>query len=369
MPKYGRAVVLAEVGAPLEIREYPVPDPEPGAAVVRVTLSNVCGSDLHVWRGELDPRKRNWALPRHHGHEMTGYIEKLGEGVSADSDGQPLKVGDRVVYQYFFPCRRCKNCLAGRSRACPQRYAHTAVPCDQPPHFNGAWGDYFYLRPNHTVFKVPDHLSDDLVVGVNCAFSQVVCGMDVGNLGMGETVVIQGAGGLGLYAIAVAKERGAGQVIVVDGVPERLDLAEAFGADQIVDMRELKTPDDRAARVKELTGGWGADVVVDVAGFPQVVAEGMKMMAQGARYVEIGNISPGLTYDADPSFWVTNNCTITGIHVYEPRHLREALRLLDRKVNVYPFHKIVSHRFPLEQVNEVLAQQDKGAITRSSLVP
>jgi threonine dehydrogenase-like Zn-dependent dehydrogenase len=100
-----------------------------------------------------------------------------------------------------------------------------------------------------------------------------------------------------------------------------------------------------------------------------VVAEGMKMMAQGARYVEIGNISPGLTYDADPAFWVTNNCTITGIHVYEPRHLREALSLLDRKVNVYPFHKIVSHRFPLEEVNEVMAQQDKGAITRSSLVP
>jgi threonine dehydrogenase-like Zn-dependent dehydrogenase len=158
-------------------------------------------------------------------------------------------------------------------------------------------------------------------------------------------------------------------VIVVDGVPERLDLAEGFGADHLIDMRDLKTPDDRAARVKELTGGWGADVVVDVAGFPQVVAEGMKMMAQGARYVEIGNISPGLTYDADPSFWVTNNCTITGIHVYEPRHLREALRLLDRKSSVYPFQRIVSHRFPLEEVNEVLAAQDKGSITRSSLVP
>ena len=143
----------------------------------------------------------------------------------------------------------------------------------------------------------------------------------------------------------------------------------ADGPDHIIDMRDLKTPDDRAGRVRELTDGWGADVVVDVAGFPAVVAEGMKMMAQGSRYVEIGNISPGLTYDADPSFWVTNNATITGIHVYEPRHLREALRMLDRKGSVYPFHKIVSHRFPLEQVNEALAAQDKGHITRASLVP
>ena len=87
------------------------------------------------------------------------------------------------------------------------------------------------------------------------------------------------------------------------------------------------------------------------------------------RYVEIGNISPGLTYDADPSFWVTNNCSIFGVHVYEARHLREALSLLDRGRQRYPFQKIVSHRFPLEQVNEVMATQAEGHITRSSLVP
>jgi L-iditol 2-dehydrogenase len=197
----------------------------------------------------------------------------------------------------------------------------------------------------------------------------VICGMDVGSLQSGETVVIQGAGGLGLYAIAAAKERGAGQVIVVDGVAERLDMAESFGADQIIDMRELPEPGQRAARVRELTDGWGADVVMDVAGFPPVVAEGLTMMAQGARYVEIGNISPGLTFPADPSFWVTNNCSIFGIHVYEARHLREALRLLETKRQLYPFQKIISHKFPLEQVNDVFAQQDKGAITRSSLVP
>ena len=113
-------------------------------------------------------------------------------------------------------------------------------------------------------------------------------------------------------------------------------------------------------RVKELTGGWGADVVVDVAGFPQVVAEGMKMMAQGARYVEIGNISPGLTYDADPSFWVTNNCTITGIHVYEPRHLREALRLLDRKATSTRSTRSSRTGSRWTEVNEVLAPAGQG---------
>ena len=168
MPAVGRAMVLAEPGQPLARREYPVPDPEPGAALVRITLANVCGSDVHLWRGELDPRKRGWQLPRHWGHESTGRIEKLGEGVTVDSDGKPLNVGDRVVYRYFFPCGRCKNCLSDKSRACPTRYAFN-TPADQWPHFNGAFGDYFYLRPGHTVFKVPDDLPDDLVVGVNCA--------------------------------------------------------------------------------------------------------------------------------------------------------------------------------------------------------
>jgi threonine dehydrogenase-like Zn-dependent dehydrogenase len=110
-------------------------------------------------------------------------------------------------------------------------------------------------------------------------------------------------------------------------------------------------------------------VVVDVAGFPQVVEEGLKMLASGGRYVEIGNISPGLTFPADPATWVTNNTSIFAVHVYEPRHLREALALLDRGSRRYPFHKVVSHRFPLEEVNEVMAAQDKGSITRASLVP
>ena len=95
---------------------------------------------------------------------------------------------------------------------------HRATSCDVWPHFKGTFGDYFYLYPNHMVFKVPDDLSDDLVVGVNCAMAQVTAGLDLAGLANGESVVIQGAGGLGLYAIAVARERGAGQIIVVDGV-------------------------------------------------------------------------------------------------------------------------------------------------------
>jgi threonine dehydrogenase-like Zn-dependent dehydrogenase len=369
MNRVGRAAVFTGTGKPFEIRQYPVPEPEPGAAVVRMTLANVCGSDLHTWRGELDPAKRGRAMPIHQGHEGTGRIAALGAGVTTDSNDQSLQVSDRVVFAYFFPCGRCRACLNGKEWACPRRMHPRATSCEVWPHFKGTFGDYFYLYPQHTVFRVPDDLPDELVVGVNCAMAQVTCGLDLAQLRVGESVVIQGAGGLGLYAIAVARERGAGRIIVVDGVPERLEVAAMFGADEFVNLHDLPSASARVARVRELTDGWGADVVMELGGFPAITEEGIQMVASGGRYVEIGNISPGLTYAADPAYWVVQNITILGINHYARRHLRDALDILTRTRGKYPFDRIVSHKFPLEQINEAFAAQDEGHVTRASLVP
>lgn len=369
MAKTGRAATFYGPRQPIPIKEYPVPEPDLGAALIEMRLANVCGSDLHAWRGDVDFAKRGRALPRHLGHEGTGRIAALGGGITTDSNDEPLAVGDRVVFAYFYPCGRCRACLNGKEWCCPRRSHHLATSCDEWPHFKGTFGDYFYLYPNHTIFKIPDELSDELVVGINCAMAQVTCGWDQAGLTTGENVVIQGAGGLGLYAIAVARERGAGKIIVVDGVTERLEVASMFGADEFLDLRELAEPERRIRRVKELTGGWGADVVMDVAGFPQVVEEGVQMVGSGGRYVEIGNISPGLTYQADPSLWVTQNVTVFGTMHYSRRHLRDALDILRRTRDTYPYHRIVSDKFPLAEIDEVLAAQDKGHITRASLVP
>jgi threonine dehydrogenase-like Zn-dependent dehydrogenase len=368
MASTGRAAVFHGVGLPFEIKEYPLPEPEPGAAVVRMSLANVCGSDLHTWRGDLDPARRGRALPIHQGHEGTGRIAALGEGVHTDANGEPLEIGDRVVFAYFFPCGHCRACLNGREWTCPNRMHYRATSCDAWPHFKGTFGDYFYLYPNHIVLKVPDSISDEVVAGVNCAMAQVTCGWDLAGLRFGETVVIQGAGGLGLYAIAVARERGAGRIIVVDGVRERLEVAAMFGADEFVDLQDVPSPDARIRRVRELTDGWGADVVMEVGGFPAITQEGLMMVSSGGRYVEIGNISPGLVYSADPSLWVTQNISIFGNNHYSRRHLHDALSLLERTQKKYPFDRIVSHKFPLEQINEAFAQQNTGAITRSTLV-
>jgi len=369
MVEKGRAAIFRGLGQPFEIKEYPVPDPEPGAILIKVSRANICGSDLHMWRGDIDLGVIGALLPIVMGHEMTGRVAKLGEGVFTDSVGQPLAVGDRVVYRYFYPCGRCPACLKGEDAACPINALTIVGPAEQPPHFAGAYADYYYLRPNHTVFKVPDDLTDDMVAPANCALAEVIYGLEKVGLGFGETIVIQGAGGLGINAIAVAKEMGAGKVIVIDGIPDRLELAKAFGADELIDMREYKTPEERVMRVRQLTGGWGADVVAELVGFPRVVPEGLDMLGNGGRYLEVGNVSPGMTYEADPSLLTLGNKSIVGVVFYGRDTLKKALDFLNRTRDKYPFDKILSRSYPLEEINKAFEEQDKGLVSRSTIVP
>jgi threonine dehydrogenase-like Zn-dependent dehydrogenase len=185
----------------------------------------------------------------------------------------------------------------------------------------------------------------------------------------GDNVVIQGAGGLGVYACAVAREMGAGKIIVIDGVDERLELASEFGADEFVDLRQFDTPAARVERVKALTDGWGGEIVMELVGHPGVVDEGLRMTAPEGTYVEIGNINVGWEATFDPSWIIFGNRRIQGVAHYEAEHLKGALDLMLRTKSKYPYHKILSHSFPLDQINEAFRQQEDGHITRGAIVP
>ena len=366
----GRAAVYTEFGKPMEIREYPVPEPEPGAILIKVSRTNICGSDLHQWRGDVNLTLLGAPLPAIIGHEMMGEVAKLGEGVSTDSAGQPLAVGDRVVHRYFHPCGHCRACMRGQDHACPMAPLAVVSPVDEFPHFTGTYAEYYYARPNQTVFKVPDNVTDDMAAPANCALSQVMYGLEKVGFSFGETIAIQGAGGLGLYAAALAKDMGAAKVIVIDGIDERLELAKAFGADELIDIREVSTPVERWLKVKELTDGWGADVVAELAGFPHVIQEGLDMLGNGGRYLEIGNISPMMTCELDiASTLVMNNKSVHGVLFYSAWALKKALDFLSRSKDKYPFEKILSHSYPLEEINEAFENQDKGHVSRATIIP
>ncbi|MBI4308612.1 MAG: zinc-binding dehydrogenase [Chloroflexi bacterium] len=363
----GRAAVFLGPKRPFEIRPYPLPKVEPGAILVRVRLCTVCGSDIHIWKGEAPWR----AFPAVLGHEMVGTVDALGDGVRSDSLGRPLSPGDRVTYQYFYPCGACYNCASGEPAACLNKNNYWALSSsDESPHFRGGFAEYYYLPPRHWVFKVPPDLPDEYVAPVNCALSQVIYSLSRAGVRPGQHVVVQGAGGLGLYACAVAKEMGAAQVIAIDGIAERLRMAAAFGADRVINLAEVKDARERVDMVRRVSDGrGGADVVVEVAGVPQAIPEGISMVRAGGTYLVIGSISRGAMAEIDPSQLVLFSRKMIGVMTYEPWAVPHAISFLQRAKDKYPFGKLLSHKFPLDEVNRAFEMSIRGEVIRAALTP
>jgi threonine dehydrogenase-like Zn-dependent dehydrogenase len=367
MPR-GLVSVFVQPGTPFDLREYPTPKVEKGGILVKNTGAMICGSELHVWRGDGDrpPEPKARVL----GHEFTGVVHTLGEGVTTDSLRRPLKEGDRVAFPFFFPCNRCYHCIRGEHHACPNRQRRNQSGLDAYPFCDGGMAEYFYLQPGHYVFKVPDELPDEAIPPVNCALCQVLFGLERARVHFGDTVVIQGAGGLGVYATAVAHDMGASKVIVIDGQPGRLEMARKSGATDLISMREYPTADARIERVKELTGGIGADVVVEVVGIAAATLEGLEMVRINGKYVDIGNIGGGsITMPA--SKVIGKQIQWLGTVHYNPWIIESALQFLVRTKDRYPLANVVSHTFPLEKINEAFEEaewQGKEEGTRAQRV-
>ncbi len=367
MSSVNRAALFFEPGKPFEIREFPIPEPKPGGVTLKITRSNICGSELHIWRG--DGRLGQVVTPQGRvlGHEATGTVYRLGEGMTSDWNGAPLQEGDRIAYQYFQPCGRCRNCMRGMSEACKESFKVQRGSLDEWPYTRGSFADYLYLHPRQAVFKVPDNVTDTMVVSANCALAQVIMGLERVNVELGDRVVIQGCGGLGVYACAIAKERGAETVIAIDGIDERLQLARQMGADHTIDFRALPDARSRIDAVKDLTEGQGADVVVEVVGSVEVINEGLRMLAWGGRYLEIGVFFTGTNFDCDPGRLVAQNQRIEAVGSYDAASLQRAIEFLSKHAEHLPLDEVVVD-YPLEDINKAFADQDAGLVKRASLV-
>ncbi|MFP4591679.1 MAG: zinc-binding dehydrogenase [Halobacteriales archaeon] len=364
MSAHGRVVALAgerEVEVVEVVEEPPI---DPAAALAEVVRTNVCGSELHFWRGEM---KVPTGIVL--GHEALLRLDTLGEGLETDSAGEPVAPGDLVAPVYFQPCGECAACRNGQFDACDlvRTTGEWMQPHQVPPHYRGTFATHYYLFPGQHFYKVPAGVSPEAAAGANCALSQVLFGLDTVGLRHDETVVVQGAGGLGLAASAVATAAGA-EVILVERAPERLERAEAFGADHLVDMREYETPGERARRVQELTDGAGADVGVEVAGVPEAFVEGPELLRSGGRYLEVGNISPGLEAPFEPASLTVNRIDVHAQLLYQPWYLRRALAFLERHGDRFPFDDLVDAEYPLEDAQTALEDSDERSVTRASLV-
>jgi D-arabinose 1-dehydrogenase-like Zn-dependent alcohol dehydrogenase len=343
----------------IEFHEYDVPDPEPDGLVTQVIQTNVCGSEVHMWKGEIGPG----VMP---GHEMSGRILELGHRVTTDWAGIAIKPGDRIAPVSYIVCNRCVNCVAGNSAACLNNVVRHTHP-DQPPHFTATFATHYCILPGQHFYRIPDDVPDAVASSANCAMSIVYWVLDKGGLGYGDTLLVMGAGGLGLHATALAKARGV-RVIVMDGVGQRVEMARQFGADAIIDLREY--PDARGCRkrVRELTD-YGPDAVLEAAGVPEAFSDALSYARQGGKVLEVGNVLLSQATPIAPGFITMKSLQITTAMGYPPHYLRKSLEFLSRNINRYPYHSLCDASFPLSQAAEALDRSERREVTRAAILP
>jgi alcohol dehydrogenase len=359
-----KAAVMTAQGRPLEMIRYPLPDPEPGALLVRVTCCTICGSDIHSWSG-----RRSSPVPVILGHEIVGSIIAMGDGVQTDAGDRALAVGDRVTWTIADNCGKCYYC---REKHLPmkcrrlKKYGHDS--CDTPPHLVGGFAEVCYIGPGTGVVKIPDEVPDAVAAPANCALATVAAGWETGRVRAFENVLIQGAGALGIYAAALASHCGCRRIIVSDVQEPRLELARAFGATDTINAGQMTT-DEFVGAVRQLSGGFGVDCAMEVAGAPELIPPGLACLRTGGRYVEIGNSFPGAVFSYDASDIVWRRLTICGVHNYDTAHLQHAIDFLAAAARKFPFEKIVTHRYPLDEINEAIKTAASGESIRVAVVP
>jgi L-iditol 2-dehydrogenase len=354
IPKVSRAACVVAFRKPVEIREVPIPDSlEAGAILVRTQVASICGSDVHLWQGELGALARV-ELPVILGHEMMGQVARLGPGVTQDSIGQPLAEGDRIVWTHA-SCRECYMCtVAHQATLCPKRRMYMFTNCERPPYLLGGFAQYCYVLPTSGRVKVPDEVPSELASAASCALRTVVHGFDrLGRIESRETVVIQGAGPLGLYSAAMALGAGAQQVIVLGAPAHRLALAKKWGVAHTIDIDEVPDPRLRRRMIRDWTDGRGADVVIEVSGGTTAFPEGIDLVRRGGRYLVIGQVGDQQV-SISPRLVVEKQLTVLGVMSGDTEHYYKALQFLKHNRDRFSFSDMLSNRYRLEQINEAL---------------
>jgi threonine dehydrogenase-like Zn-dependent dehydrogenase len=359
-------VLAATLVAPgeLELRSYPYPEQlEPGAVLLRMLASGICGTDKHTFRGETEQyagtdHARSTPFPIIQGHENVGVVADLGPGGALAYDGTPLRPGDRVVPAPNRPCGACASCLRGFPYYLCQQLENygNSLTSTRPPHLFGGWSEYLYLYPGTPIFRVPDELP--LEVAVLTELFAVTHSLEAAarlprpaGFFPGDAVAVLGVGPLGVVHAAKAALMGAGRVIAVDRHSFRLDLAADLGATDCI-----LAGDDGAetvARIREVSDG-GADVVVDASGLPETFLPSLDAVRDGGTLIEVGAFVDLGPVAFNPAVLCGRNLTLLGVGGEDARAYPGTLALLDRHYERMPFARLVTHRFPIEETAEAM---------------
>jgi threonine dehydrogenase-like Zn-dependent dehydrogenase len=337
----------------IEIREFPRPRIGPDHGLLRVEANGICGSDVETYKGHLggavDP-----FIP---GHEPLGVIEEVGERAAQRWGVEP---GDRVALEIIVPCRSCQRCLTGRYQSCRNRtVGHGVTPIKVAPGLWGGLSEYLYLSPGAILHPIDKTLPAEIAVMFNPIGAGVRWACHLGGVGLGDTVLVLGAGQRGLAAVIAARAAGAGTIIVTGLATDahKLALAREFGADHTIVVDET----DTVQRVTELTDGQLADVTLELTPMAtEPVTDAILATRHGGRVVLAG-LKGGKEVPLRTDLIVNRALTVVGAFGVDARAYAEAIRIIESRR--FPLEKLHTHTFGLDSTTlaiETLAGEAPG---------
>src|SRR6201984_717945 len=330
----------------IAIEQVPIPKPGPGEAVIRVTLTTICGTDLHILKGEY-PVRPGLVI----GHEPVGVIYELGAGVTGYS------VGERVLVGAVTPCGQCGDCLSGHWSQCGGpiggwKFGNT---------IHGAQAEFLLVpHAQANLAKIPDELTDEQVVVLADIASTGISAAESANLRIGDTAAVFAQGPIGLCATAGAKLKGASLIIAVESDPVRTRMSKRMGADIVLNQNEVYG----VAEIKRLTGGKGVDVAIEALGTQATFENALRAIRAGGMLSSLGVYSGKLSLPLEPfAAGLGDYRIVTTLCPGGKERMRRLMELVRHgKLDLVPF---LTHTYPLDRMTDayrLFGEQQDGVI-------
>lgn len=360
---YAAAVMPAPREA-MRLEELPLPPMQPGGALLHVTYSEVCGTDVHLHHGRL----AGVPYPIIPGHVSVGTIAALPAPLT-DVEGVPYREGDVVTFlDVHGSCGRCYECLVTKQTTrCPSRRVY-GITYGVSDGLAGGWAQAIWLKPGTHLVRLPAELSPETFIGGGCGLVTAAHAIERGEVRVGTTVAVLGVGPVGQSAIALAALSGAVRIFAIGDPSSRLEFAKRMGATDVIG---LDVPaNERAERVRRETGGHGVDAVIEAAGVADAVSQALDIVRDGGRVVIAGQYTDNGDVRIHPHWQINRkHVDIRGCWGSDYSHVHRAVRIAARFGDRVPWREMIGGRFGLADAAKALAAVERREVTKAVIVP
>ena len=349
---------MAAPRAPVELREFPEPELEQGAALLHTMYSEVCGTDVHLLHGKLS----GVPYPIIPGHVSVGTVAKT-RGPLRTVDGDPIKEGDVVTFlDVHETCNHCYHCLVARQpNRCPSRRVY-GITYSANDGLLGGWSQAIYMKPGVKMIHIPAALAPETFIGGGCGMVTALHAVDLAAVRLGESVAVLGVGPVGQSAVALASLSGAGEIVAVDSVADRLAYARRMGATGTVSLDAPRK--ERLSQVHGMTRGRGVDVVIECSGHPDAVSEALDLVRDGGRVVVCGHYTDSGAVEIHPHHQINRkHVELRGCWGSRYEHFHRAVEIGARFGGAKPWREMVGGTYALADAAQALkAVEDRTAV-------